>query len=462
MSADYNHGMKKVIVVGGGLAGLSVAFRLLGHADVTVLEADQRLGGNIHTTTSPDGFRVEWGPNGFLDGKPSLLQLCRDLGLGNQLLVASEGSRKNRYVFWNDQLTALPASPLGILTTPLLSTRGKFELLAEPLRGRGRDPSNESVTAFATRRLGREACRVFMEALVTGIHAADPEKLSVAAAFPRLVAFEKQHRSVLRGFLASAKAKRKAVEAHGEKPLPQRMWSFRGGLREVIEALRHKLADRIETGIRVKRIVRIDGMNQVVLDGETRMADHVILACPAYEQARLLEAVPGAPSADLAAVEYNSIAVVALGYRVEDAPLNPDGFGYIAPARLKRDAIGVQWCSSIFPDRAPPGFVLWRALCGGALRPDVLGWDDETLLRNVHAEMMRIMKVTDHPKFSQIVRWPRAIPQYHLGHLERVQRIEAALQTVPGIHTAGNSLHGIALNDVVERSNVVAATILGG
>jgi protoporphyrinogen/coproporphyrinogen III oxidase len=451
--------MKQVLVIGGGLSGLATAFRLRGRAEVTLVEAKPELGGNLRTT-STDGFRVEWGPNGFLDGKPGMLQLCRDVGLGSQLIPASEGSRKNRYVFWNGRIEALPSGPLGILRTPLLSLRGKLELFAEPLRQTRAASPEESVTAFATRRMGKEAARVFMDALVTGIHAADPEKLSVRAAFPRLVKFETESGSLVRGVLRSQKQKKLDAQARGEKPAPQRMWSFRGGLQILVDALRDVLGPMVHTGVESERLQRLrSGRWQLhTANAGVFEADEVVLTVPAYEQARLLSDIAPSLAADLASITYNRILVVALGYKASEAP-TLDGFGYIAPHSLRREALGVQWCSSIFPERAPPGFVLWRALCGGASRPELMDYPDDEILRRVHTEMIATMGVRGTPVFSQVIRWPKAIPEYHLGHLERVERIETAVKTLPGLHVTGNAFYGVAMNDVVEQANLIADRI---
>lgn len=455
--------MKRVVVVGAGLSGLAVAFRLrtlAPSAEIVVLELRSRAGGNVGTEAH-DGFRVETGPNGFLDSKPGMLTLCRDLGLADRLIPASEGSRKNRFVFANGKVEPLPGSPLGILTTPLLSPLGKLEMLAEPFRRRsGSTPSDESVAAFARRRFGREAADIFVDALVTGIHAADSEKLSLPAAFPRLAEFERTHGGVLRGFLASMRAKKRAAHARREKPQPQRMWSFPEGLRAVVDALTERVP--VTTGVKVTRVEQTpDGW---LVRGEGRdswAADAVVLTCHAPEQAAAVAALDPVLAADMSAIPYARVAVVALGYRQADVPgkLAADGFGYIAPQNQKRTVLGVQWCSSIFPDRAPPGFVLWRVLCGGASRPDVYDLPDDELVAACHAEMRLAMGVTAPPAFVRIVRWPRAIPQYHVGHLARVARIGAAVATFPGLFVTGNAYHGVAMNDVAEQAERVAGEV---
>ena len=455
--------MPRVVIVGAGLSGLAVAFRLrraIPGVELTVLESRSRPGGNVWTVPR-DGFRVECGPNGFLDTKPSTLQLCRDLGLGDRLITATEAARKNRFVFVGEKLHKLPGSPLGILTTPLLSTSGKLALLAEPFRRKPRStPADESVAAFARRRFGKEAADVFIDALVTGIHAGDPERLSVRAAFPRLAACEAEAGSVLRGVLRSQRQKRRGAAGRGEKPAPPRMWSFREGLRVLVQALAEQSGTSVTTGAPVRRLERTPAGWTVRGDGrDTWPADAVVLTCPAYEQATILADLDPTLAAELDAIPYNRIAVAALGYRQADVPGVPDGFGYIAPQNTRRDVLGVQWCSSIFPDRAPPGFVLWRVLCGGVNRADAYDWDDDTLVRRCHEEMKLALGVRGGPVFREVVRWPRAIPQYVVGHLERVGRIEAAAANHPGLFLTGNALRGVALGDVTEQAELTAGRV---
>jgi oxygen-dependent protoporphyrinogen oxidase len=460
--------MPRVVIVGGGLTGLSVAFRLKQLApavEVAVLESRDQPGGNIGTEDR-DGFRVERGPNGFLDRTPSVPNLVRDLGLSERLLAASEGSRKNRFLFLGGKLRKLPGGPFGLLFSPLLSLRGKWQLFTEPWRKRpAAVPADESVAEFVTRRAGKQAADIFADALVTGIQAGDPAKLSVAAAFPRLPVMEREAGSIVRGFVRAAKQRRRDAEARGEPPPPpQRMWSFREGLQVLVDGLAGQLGDRVRAGVQVKSLARGEPGGpawRLETDAGPEAADAVVLACPAHEQALILAALDP-PLADLAAgIPYNRVAVVALGYRQSDCPNAPDGFGYIAPQNTRRDVLGVQWCSSIFPDRAPPGCVLWRALCGGVNRADVFDRDDETLARAVHEEMKLAMGVRGEPVFRRIVRWPRAIPQYNVGHLERVAKIEAAAAAHPGLFLTGNAYRGVAMGDCAEQGELVAARVAG-
>jgi oxygen-dependent protoporphyrinogen oxidase len=455
--------MPHVVVVGGGLTGLSVAFRLrqlAPAASLAVLEPRERPGGNIGTEDY-GGFRVERGPNGFLDRSPFLPNLVRDLGLSDRLIAASEGSRNNRYLFLNGKLRKLPRGPLGLLASPLLSLRDKWQLFTEPWRKRSEDDSaDESIAEFVTRRAGKGAADVFADALVTGIHGGDPAQLSVAATFPRLPLMEREAGSIIRGFRRAAIERKREALGKGEPPPgPQRMWSFREGLSALVDALARSLRECVKLGVRVKSVTRNNSRWLVRTDGGEITADAVVLACPAYEQAELLADLDSELAGEIAGIPYNRIAVVALGYRQADCPGAPDGFGYIAPQNTRRDVLGVQWCSSIFPDRAPPGCVLWRALCGGVHRGDMLELDDDSLVKAVHAEILLAMGVRGEPVFRRIVRWPRAIPQYVIGHLDRVARIEAAAARHAGLFLTGNAYRGIAMGDCVEQAELVAARV---
>jgi oxygen-dependent protoporphyrinogen oxidase len=455
--------MRRIVIVGAGISGLAIAYRLsqiLPESECIILEAENRPGGKIWTDRA-DGFVVESGPNGFLETKPSTLQLCRELGVESELIAASESSRRHRFLFLNGRLRELPGGPLGVLTTRLLSWRGKWDLARELFRPNSSPAADESVADFFRRRLGPESAAILGDALVTGIHGGDPELLSLAAAFPRAAAMEAAHGSVIRGFMRSAKQRRREATARGELP-PQtgRMWSFRDGLRRLIEVLIERLPGRLLQGVPVRRIERSQPHWTIRGDGnEAWAADAIVLACPADHQARILSDLDPNMAEDIAAIKYSRIAVVSLGYREQDVSKVPEGFGFIAPQNTRRDILGVQWCSAIYPGRAPAGCLLWRALCGGWNRGEVVDWDDNRLTAAVRAELRLAMGVEANPIFHRIMRWERAIPQYHVGHLERVARIEERAAQHPGLFLAGNAYHGVAMNDCTERAMILANQI---
>ena len=452
---------QRVVIIGGGISGLAAAFRIrqrLPAADLTVLEQRAAPGGNVGTLAR-DGFRIELGPNGLFDAKPHALDLCRDLGLGDRLIPGSEAARQNRYLFLRDRLRVLPGSLWSFVTSGVLSPRAKLNLLLERFR-RPAATADESIAAFARRRGGREIADTLVDAFVTGIHAGDPELLSARAAFPRLVEFERAHGSVTRGFAAARKERRRAAQARGEQPQPPRMWSFREGLQVWIDALRDRLGSSLVTGVTVRRVERTSAGWLVRGDGqEAWPADDVVLTAHAPEQAAMLADLDPALANEIAQIRYNRVAVVALGFRETDVPKGLNGFGYLTPQRDRRDVLGVQWCSTIFPDRAPPGMVLWRALCGGWHRGEMADRPDDQLVTAVREELRTTTGIAAAPVLAQVVRWPRAIPQYLVGHTARVERIEVLVARHPGLHLGGNAYRGVALNDCCEQALAIAERI---
>jgi oxygen-dependent protoporphyrinogen oxidase len=456
--------MPRVVIVGGGISGLALAYRLQQRApdaEVIVLEQAGRLGGTIGTERR-DGFQIEIGPNGFLDNKPFTLDLCCDLGLGERLVPASDVARRNRYLFLGGRLHLLPNSLSSFLTSDVISWRTRFLLLAERFRPPRRRGGDESIDAFVRRRVGRDLAETLADAFVTGIYAGDPKLLSVQAALPRLADLEREHGSVLRGMAHVARRRRREGAGRSKaSPSTGLMWSFKEGLGLLIETLRARLRFMPLTGIHVRTVRRIANNGwRVQSDGRDGWdADAVVLACPAFQQATILADEDADLAKAIDGIPYNRIAVVALGYRTADVSRRLDGFGYLAPQRQRRDVLGVQWCSSIFPERAPPGLVLLRAMCGGWNRPEMIAWDDEKLLGVVHGELRSAMGIRAAPVFHHIVRWPQAIPQYHLGHLERVAWIENRLSRHPGLFLGGNAYRGVALNDCVEQAGLLAERI---
>jgi oxygen-dependent protoporphyrinogen oxidase len=454
--------MARIVIVGGGISGLALAYRLeqrLPTAEVVVLENQGRVGGNVETLAR-DGFRVEAGPNGFLDNKPATLALCQDLGLGKRLIPASGSSARNRFLFLRERMRLLPSSLTSFLCSDVVSWWAKYRILTERWRSRRRDLSDESIADFVTRRVGREVANSLADAFVTGIFAGDPTRLSVQATLPRLAAMERDHGSLLRGMAVGRKQRRLEAKQRGEAAPPrQQMWSFEEGLGVLVDRLREALRTPPVTGVAVRRIRRAESW-QIEAEGRDAWnADAVVLTCPAYQQANILADLDETLALKVSEIAYNRVAVVALGYRAVDVKHRLDGFGYLTPQRDRRDVLGVQWCSSIFPGRAPEGLVLLRALCGGWNRPDILDWDEPRLLQAVRDELAQTMGVQGEPVFHQIVRWPRAIPQYHLGHLDRVAWIDKRCQQHAGLYLGGNAYRGVALNDCVEQSNLLAESL---
>ena len=456
----------RIVIIGAGLSGLSLAYRLqqrLRGAKVQTLESESRPGGTIHTVFE-NGYTVELGPNGFLDSKPTTLTLARDLGLSDNLVSGSETAAKNRFLFLGDKLQRLPGSPGDLLKTPLLSWRGKLSFLTERFRRRG-VLADESIDAFARRRAGAETADIFADAMVTGIFAGDPSLLSLPACFPRVAALEREYGSVLKGFSQAAKRLKREALARGEAvPKPGKLWSLGGGLAMLTVGLTQALRIPPITGVTIRSIAKTGDPSRPTWtirgDGRDKWhADAVVLTCPAHRQAPMLQALDAPLAEEIAGIPFNAIAVVALGFRAADVPGGVDGFGFITPQRLRRDVLGVQWCSSIFPGRAPGDMILMRAMCGGSNRADIVSWDDARLVAAVRAELRVIQNITAEPAFQVIKRWQPGIPQYHLGHLDRLARINRRLERHPGLYLGGNSYRGVAMNDCTEQAAILAERI---
>jgi oxygen-dependent protoporphyrinogen oxidase len=444
----------RIVIVGAGISGLATAYHLQGllpRADITILEAGSRPGGTIWTERH-DGFQFEVGANGFLDNKRSTLDLCEALGIRGELIPAHDAA-KRRFLFHKDRLHLLPEGVASFLCSPLLGWRSKWAILTERFRGPCRTSTQESVYDFIARRTTSEVADVLGDALVTGIFAGDARRLSMSCSFPRICEMA-LGRSLTAGMKAAARKRQAEAKARGEPyRRSSQLLSFQGGLRRLIERLCETPRRPPQLGVRVRQIARFGEHWRIHADHrEPFTADIVILACPAYRQAEMLSNFDGELARCVAEIPYAPVVVLALGFRSEDLRRPADGFGFIVPQRLRRDILGVQWCSAIFPDRAPPGHTLMRVMAGGWHRPDVLEWDDARLLAAVRAELKTVMQVEAPPVFQQIVRWPRAIPQYEIDHPMRIAEIERLAGRHQGLLLTGNAYHGVALNDCTEQA----------
>jgi oxygen-dependent protoporphyrinogen oxidase len=447
--------MARIVVLGAGISGLSLAFALQQRRpdwNIHVWESASRPGGKIGSHRR-DGFLIEHGPNGFLDNNPSTLNLCHQLGLESRLIAASEVAGKNRFLLLNGKLQQLPGGLGSFLFTGMLSWRAKLNLLLERFQRRG-TVEEESIHAFAERRVGHEIAHTFADAFVTGILAGDPKLLSFQASFPRLAAMEREHGSLTKGMAAARKGKPVGSRA--------RMWSFPNGLQELIDALVTQLREPLQTNRHVQSVRPHEGRWIVEAEGQHLEADAVVLACPAAEQARLLSPINAVLAREVGEIAYNRVAVVALGYQREQVPHSLEGFGYLTPQRERLDALGAQWCSSIFPDhRAPRDHVLIRVLVGGWNRGDLLDRNDADLVRGATQQLRTTLGITASPALHEVIRWDTAIPQYFLGHLPRLRRIDEHLRAHPGLYLAGNAYRGVAINDCVEQGTSLAEQIAG-
>jgi oxygen-dependent protoporphyrinogen oxidase len=440
-------------VIGAGISGLTAAFRLKrGGRRVAVLEVSARVGGAIETV-SEDDWRFEMGPNTVLATDESMDRLIRDAGLEGEKIVAAP-TAKRRYLYQAGQLVPLPGGPKGLLTTPLFPWSAKLRVLREPWIGRPPEGVEESIAQFVRRRLGATFLDNAVGPVVSGVYAGDPERLSARWAMSKIHALEAEHGSLLRGGLIQAKARRKGP-THGRT-----MISFRDGLEALPRRLAREIGD-VRTGVAAQRIVRSgDGFRVDTSTGPIE-ASRVVLAVPADVAARLLEEVTSGASLLFAEIPYAAVAVVSLGWRREDVGHPLGGFGFLAPRKEGLRLLGCLFPSEIFPGRAPAGHVALAAFGGGRTDPEFAGWDDERIVATMVDELRAPLGLRGEPAFRLVRRWPRAIPQYELGHGRFVERAREIEQSIPGLRFSGNFLYGISVPDCIRNATALAADLLG-
>lgn len=441
-----------IIVIGAGISGLTLGYRLARrNADVTVLEAAPHPGGHV-STVCDDGYLIEGGPNGFLDRtrEPQTIELVRELGLEGRLREARPES-KRRYIVFGGRLRRVPEAPPTLLTSDLLSTGGKLRLLFEPFApGPPRDV-DETVHAFAVRRIGREAADRMVDAAISGISAGDSRKLSVESAFPVMTEMEREHGSLIRAMIARRK-----------QGVP-RLLSFDGGLATLIEALAGSLGDRLRTDTPVRALVPSGGRWEVRLsDGGTIATDRVALAVASHQAAALVRGFDPGLAGRLEEIPFAGLAMVALAYRTSDLPRPLDGYGYLVTRDEGLDTLGVVWESSLFDGRAPEGYALLRCMIGGARHPDVVALPEHAVVERARAELARVLELDAEPERVWVRVWPAAIAQYTVGHRQRVAAARGRAGSHPGLDLVGTSYDGISITAGVASAEAWAERILGG
>ena len=452
--------MTRIAVVGGGIAGLGLAHALRRRApsaEITVFEAAPRAGGNIRSERD-SGYLCEWGPNGFLDSVPETLDLVHAIGLDARVHPSDDRARR-RFIFRGGRLHALPGGPGAFIASGLLSWPGKLRIAAEPF-ARARPEGDESIHAFAARRIGGEAASVLVGSMVSGVFAGDARALSLRACFPKMWQMETDHGGLFRALFAKVREKRvRRGDAVGS-PLG-RLTSFRDGTEELVTALARDLGPIVRLASPVTGLRATVSGWRVEAAGEAGLeADAVVLAAPPSASAELASALDDTLAFELRAIPSAGLAVVALGYdegRLAD-PL--DGFGFLVPRGEGPRVLGVLWDSSIYPGRAPAGRVLVRAMIGGALDPEAVHLDEATLLEQVRRDLRATMRLEAEPEFVRVYRHPRGIPQYVLGHLDRLARIEGRLARHPGLFVAGNGYRGVAINACLAEAGPLADRVL--
>jgi oxygen-dependent protoporphyrinogen oxidase len=485
--------MKRVVIIGGGITGLAAAHRVLERSresgiqvQLTLLEASSRVGGTVQTHER-DGFLLENGPDSFISEKPAALQLVKRLGLESHLIETNEQYRRS-FIVRKDRLLPVPdgfylVAPSRFwpfVKSNIFSPRGKVRMALDLILPRRRlngsaDRVEESLAQFVRRRLGREALERMAQPMIGGIYTADPELLSLRATMPRFLEMEREHGSLIRALRKQSRSptvREGPGMAEGTSGARYSLFlSFDRGM----QLLTDKLAERIlsfNSQIRLNTTVESLTLEQetdasdrsktwkIKTDqNETIIADALCLALPAYVSARLLSSVDTRLASELEGISYASSATINLAYKRDDIPHPLDGFGFVVPFVEKRTVMACTFSSVKFPGRAPQGHALLRAFVGGALQPQLINLSTDQLISTAREDLRVLLGIERAPLFAEVTKWERSMPQYHVGHLERVERIEERLASLPGLTLAGNAYTGLGIPDCI-RSGEAAAELL--
>lgn len=442
----------RIVVAGGGITGLAAAFTIQQEAaktrtpiDLVVLEAGSEAGGHARTITE-DGFIVDRGPDGFLDRGADTLALIDELNLRARLIPANP--IRNRYILSGGALRRVPSGPASLLASDAIGWRGKLRMMREPWAAPPPGDKDETVFEFAERRIGREAAETFVDTAVGGISGGDSRALSVKSQFPLMKEMEREHGSLVKAMFARRKIAR------------PRLWSFDRGMGTMTAELASKLRGALRLNTPVDRIEKTgEGWRVRLAGGAPIEADHVVLALPAHAAARVTAGFDRELSRPLAAIPYVDFAVVGLAYRTSDIARPLDGTGYLVARTEDLSTLGVLWESSLFPQRAPQGMALLRVILGGARRPEVSAFDDQSVAELAVKEATGVIGISGKPVHQWVSRWPSAIAQYTVGHDLRTSEIKRLAASHPGLHVCGTAYDGVAFNDAIASARRTARIV---
>ena len=489
-----NKGMTmRTAIIGGGIAGLAAAFELekaraAGAAvEYTLFESRDRLGGSL-ASEIVNGAVLERGPDSFLTEKPAAAELCRELGLGADLVPSNDAARKT-YILVKNRLVALPDGLMFLVPTKLIPTaltrlfslKTKVRMGLELLHPPRPSQQDESVAALVERHFGTEAVDRLADPLLSGIYGGDAAQLSARTVLPRLVEMESEYGSLTRGMLAAhSKMRARAKEAAKNNGLPTGrgqgsgngsgkgqpqarsiFTSLRGGMQQFVDALVARLnPDWIRLSTPVNALRKSDGGWTVEAGGGTESYDAVIVASPAWAASTLLSGVDAALSEDLGAIPYSSSITINLVY--DEAKLGelPDGFGFLVPASEGRSMLACTFVHRKFLARTLPGKAVLRAFLGGMKNEALLTEPDDVLVATVRRELNEILGITADPEYQQVSRWRRAMAQYAVGHQERTKRIAAHVAALPGLRLVGNAYDGIGIPDCIRLGRLAAKELV--
>lgn len=455
--------MKRIAVIGGGISGLSATFSLEQNRragapiEYVLYESRPRLGGVVRTE-SVEGFLIEAGPDSFLTEKPWAADLCRQVGLADQLITSNDAERKT-YILIKGKLVGIPDGlmfmvPTKILPTffsPLFSFRTKLQVAREWFQAPRKVELDETVATFLERHYGREMIERVADPLLSGIYGGEASQLSIRAVLPRFLEMESTYGSLGRAMLAS-RGKGKSVAA---SPL---FTSLKNGMQQMGDAVAiHLLPSAVRLNTPVETIRKGEANWFVSAGAESGIFDAVILAIPVPAAARLLQANSAELASDLSGIHYSSSVTVALAYDHQVRSSLPPGFGFLVPHSEGKSILAATFVHNKFPYRAPEGQALIRCFLGGTTNEGILQASEQEILQIVRNELRQILGIDSVPIFSRVYKWRSSMAQYGVGHLERLECIERLRNQLPGLALAGNGYHGIGVPDCV-RSGISAVS----
>ena len=457
--------MNRIVIIGGGISGLAAAHRVLElnqAAHVTILEASDRLGGTIQTEHR-DGFLIERGPDSFISEKPHAIALAKRLGIESQLIQTNEEYRRS-FIVRDGRLRAVPegfqlmapSRMWPFITSDIFSIPGKVRMAADLLlpRKSNNGSTDESLASFVRRRLGEEALTRMAQPMVGGIYTADPETLSLRATLPRFLDMEQKHRSLILAMLRQGRDQKKGTSGARYSLF----LSFNRGMQVLVDAVTRMNADlRVKT--RAQRLTFDHGWTITTDKDEQIKADAVCLAVPAYVAASLLRDTHARLAEKLRAIKYASTATINFGYRHTAIAHPLNGFGFVVPVIEKRSLMACTFSSVKFSGRAPEGEVLLRAFAGGALQPEIFALNETEMAKRVEADLRELLGIDEDPRFIEVAKWERSMPQYEVGHLDRVSEIERLAGELPGLALAGNAYRGAGIPDCVRSGEKAAESM---
>ena len=472
---------KHVIVIGGGISGLAAAHRLTElrragslELKVTLLEASDRLGGVIATERTGD-LLLELGPDSYITDKPAALRLCERLGLTDRLIAPQHSTGLKLYTVHRGRLEPLPEGFLlmaptragSVLRSPLFSLSAKLRMALEPLIPRRSGGGDESLASFVRRRLGREVLERVAQPLIGGIYASDPEHLSLAATMPRFPEMERNQGSVILGSRQAQKSRAQSTSETGAR------WSLFVSIDGGMEVLVRRIEEVLDPGV----VRHGEEVRELSWNADARLwrvgterngsdpgsgeleADAVICTLPAYAAANVLKTLDSDLSNELKAIPFSSTATVNLAYRRSDIAHPLDGYGFVVPHVEGRKIMACTFSSVKYAGRAPEDIALLRCFVGGALQPHLLDQPDESMEAQVHDDLGALLGISGEPILRRTTRYPDCMPQYNVGHLERVERIESKLKHFPTLALAGKSYRGVGIADCIAGGETVAETV---